>query len=190
MTCGAEAPTVEFGLVRELYEVGSGGPPIPGFTTVTKIDPNQLGEFLGAEKVGERHDPPLDILDVRHTLQEMAKPTVREGVEVEPAQCGNCGEMTISRIESPDGKVGCLRCFGKFLKPGPLDRKAARAMLRAKLHEYGNLVILNLITRGLIAEDWGARISREAGATPGTLPMDAIELDQTVDEILLYLRLD
>lgn len=41
--------------------------------------------------------------------------SVREGVEVEPAPCGNCGEMTISRIESPDGKIGCLKCLMGFI---------------------------------------------------------------------------
>lgn len=77
VTCGAEAPTVEFGLVKGLYEVG-GQTPIPGFTTIT----------------------------------------VQEGVQVEPAPCGKCGRMTVSRIESPDGQIGCLDCLGNFLLGG------------------------------------------------------------------------
>jgi len=75
VTCGAEAPQVEVGLVRELYEVGSNGPPI--LTTIMSI---------------------------------------REGVEVEPVRCDKCGELTVSHIESPDGKKGCLKCFREFLK--------------------------------------------------------------------------
>jgi hypothetical protein len=41
--------------------------------------------------------------------------TVREGVQVEPTPCGKCGRMTVSRIESPDGQVGCLDCLRDFL---------------------------------------------------------------------------
>lgn len=37
--------------------------------------------------------------------------TVQEGVQVEPAICELCGGICISRIESPDGKVRCLKCF-------------------------------------------------------------------------------
>jgi hypothetical protein len=44
--------------------------------------------------------------------------SVREGVEVEPAPCGSCGKMTVSRIESPNGKIGCLECFLRFLGSG------------------------------------------------------------------------
>ena len=90
MTCGAEAPTVEFGLVRNTYEVGSDGPPI--LTTITSI---------------------------------------REGVEVDPIRCDKCGELTVSRIESPDGKKGCLKCFGEFLSQRkPLDIESARHRLK------------------------------------------------------------
>jgi hypothetical protein len=42
---------------------------------------------------------------------------IREGVQIAPARCGKCGELTVSRIEGPDGKIGCLKCFGEFLKP-------------------------------------------------------------------------
>lgn len=45
--------------------------------------------------------------------------TVREGVQVEPAPCGKCGRMTVSRIESPDGQVGCLDCLKDFLLGEP-----------------------------------------------------------------------
>lgn len=45
--------------------------------------------------------------------------TVREGVQVEPAPCGKCGRMTVSRIESPDGQVGCLDCLKDFLVGPP-----------------------------------------------------------------------
>ena len=38
-----------------------------------RIDPADLAKALGAEPVGERSDRPLDILDVRHTLQTMAR---------------------------------------------------------------------------------------------------------------------
>jgi hypothetical protein len=78
VTCG-NGPQVEIGMVRTLYEVGSGGPPIPGFTMITGI---------------------------------------REGVQVEPAPCGKCGRMTINRIESPDGQIGCLDCLGHFILGG------------------------------------------------------------------------
>lgn len=47
---------------------------------------------------------------------------VREGVEANPVVCEKCGKITISRIESPDGQVGCLNCLKSFLigqaKPG------------------------------------------------------------------------
>lgn len=45
--------------------------------------------------------------------------TVREGVEVEPAPCGKCGRMTVSRIESPDGEIGCMECLQDFLVGTP-----------------------------------------------------------------------
>jgi hypothetical protein len=37
------------------------------------IDPADLAKALGAEPVGERSEKPLDILDVRHELQNMAR---------------------------------------------------------------------------------------------------------------------
>lgn len=49
----------------------------------------------------------------------MSSIKVREGVEVEPALCGKCGRMTVSRIESPDGQVGCLDCLKDFLLGSP-----------------------------------------------------------------------
>jgi hypothetical protein len=45
--------------------------------------------------------------------------TVREGVQVEPAPCGKCGRMTVSRIENKDGEVGCLDCLKDFLVGPP-----------------------------------------------------------------------
>jgi hypothetical protein len=45
----------------------------------------------------------------------MSSNKVREGVQVEPAPCGLCGRTTVNRIESPDGKVGCLDCLKDFL---------------------------------------------------------------------------
>ena len=38
-----------------------------------RIDPGDLAKDLGAEPVGARSDKPLDILDVRHTLQNMVR---------------------------------------------------------------------------------------------------------------------
>ena len=50
-----------------------------------------------------------------------SKPS-REVIPVEPdfssKTCGKCGKLTVSRIESPDGKVGCLECFVKHLSEG------------------------------------------------------------------------
>lgn len=48
--------------------------------------------------------------------------SVREGVEVEEAFCGICGEVVISRVENFDGKVGCLRCFGSFIRGSGLPK--------------------------------------------------------------------
>jgi hypothetical protein len=45
--------------------------------------------------------------------------TVQEGVKVEPTPCGNCGRMTISRIQSPDGQVGCLECLKDYILGEP-----------------------------------------------------------------------
>ena len=49
------------------------------------------------------------------TKHDDAPPTIQEGVSVKPVPCGKCGKMTISRIESPDGQVGCLDCLKDFL---------------------------------------------------------------------------
>ena len=38
-----------------------------------RIDPADLATALGAEPGGERSEKPLDILDVRHELQNMAR---------------------------------------------------------------------------------------------------------------------
>jgi transcription elongation factor Elf1 len=44
---------------------------------------------------------------------------VQEGVQVEPAVCGKCGRMTVSRIESHSGEVGCLDCLMNFIIEQP-----------------------------------------------------------------------
>lgn len=57
--------------------------------------------FVMADEITK--DPPLSLV------------FVQEGVKVEPVPCGKCGKLTVSRIESPDGQVGCLECLTDHL---------------------------------------------------------------------------
>ena len=85
--------------------------------------------------------------------------SVREGVEVEPAPCGQCGKMTVSRIESPDGKVGCLACFMGFLSGGPpaLDAKVQGVVETQETHLHvtqGQFEKLVRIRKGVCTCCW------------------------------------
>jgi hypothetical protein len=57
-----------------------------------------------------------------------------------------------------------------------------------KLRLFGTTLILDLGKRGLLAPDWGDRLEK-AGIRPSTSPIDAMDLEPMVNEILYLLRI-
>ena len=75
------------------------------------------------------------------------------------------------------------------MEPTPIDRETAHQLLKANLRNFGTKFLLSLCDRGLMAPDWGAKLQAEPGSRPSSSPLDTIDLDPIVDEILYLLRI-
>jgi hypothetical protein len=75
------------------------------------------------------------------------------------------------------------------VESSPITRETAHQLLKANMRLFATKVLLNLCDRGYLHPEWGAKLHDDPNATPSAFPLDAIDLDPIVDEILYLLRI-